>query len=247
MIFKQHHKEFAIKAFAQFMTCKQVVEAFIQDFPNDLPKPPKPQQVQITQEMREEYNKERDDHIDNFLHTKVYNEYKEEFGEKADEQFEEDSPKLREQLIESYEQKFPLDTKSLQAESNAEYEWQLKDYHKQLKIDLSNQLRRFNITHPTFPKKYRGLFDRYRQEYYQNFYLNETNKTADILNKELTTLYGLAKEKAFLKQDSKNFTRHLDIAHSLLKTIVAYNTITQPHNQGAIETENPEPPKQLTE
>ena len=246
MILKEHHKEFAIKAFAKFMTRKQVVNAFIQEFPNDLPKPPQPPQIENPNTSKEGLETEKEQFINSYLHDKIYSQYKDKYGDKADEQWEKDLSSLKDEVEKVYDQTFPEGTEAQQKKQMWEYQDQLKNYQKQLKIDLSNQLRRYNITHPKFPKKYRSLFHKFRQEHYQNFYHNETKQTPDTINKELNILYGVAKEQVFLAQEAQHVIKHLDIAHNLLKTIVAYNTLTPSNHQGSIET-NPEPPKQLTE
>ena len=221
MILKDHHKEFAIKAYAQFMTRKQVAAAFIQEFPNDLPKPPQLAQSENAEAARKAYEDEKQQYVNEFLQGELYLTYKEEHGENADEQWEKDRPTLIEQLDKEYERAFPYDAEAQQKQQMYEYQEQLKEHYKQLKIDLSNQLRRYNIIHPKFPKKYRNLFNKFRQEHYQNCYHTQTDQTAETLNKELNTLYGLAKEQAFYNQGSKDCPKHLEIAHNLLKTIVA--------------------------
>ena len=243
MILKEHHKEFAIKAFANFMTRKQVVNAFIQEFPNDIPKPPPQAQLEKSGTTRKDYQKEIAQDI-NTLFNIVYKNYKEEYGDNADEQWEKELPTIKAQLEESYEREYSQETEE-QQEQTIEYELQVKDHYKKVKSDLSDQLRRYNITHPKFPKKYRNQFNKLRQEYYHNYYHNQSNQTHDTVNKELKTLYGLAKERAFQKQEPEHAIKHLDIAHNLLKTIVAYNAIN-PNNQEAIQTET-EPTKQLTD
>ncbi len=42
MTLQDHHKEFAVKCFAEYMTHSDVAHAFMQEFEHDLPKPPPP-------------------------------------------------------------------------------------------------------------------------------------------------------------------------------------------------------------
>ena len=39
MIGQEHHRHFAVKCFAQFMTRTQVVKAFMEEFQDKLPRP----------------------------------------------------------------------------------------------------------------------------------------------------------------------------------------------------------------
>ena len=42
MNLQEHHREFAVKCFAEYMQRSDVAHAFMQEFEHDLPKPPPP-------------------------------------------------------------------------------------------------------------------------------------------------------------------------------------------------------------
>ena len=47
--------------------------------------------------------------------------------------------------------------------------------------------------------------------------------------RQLETLYGYEKQRIFQHSNSKNVTKHVTLAHQILKTIIAYNTINTGH------------------
>ena len=53
----EKHKQFAVKCFARFMTRTKVVEAFLEEFADDLPPPPEYEAV-TQEELKEAYEGE---------------------------------------------------------------------------------------------------------------------------------------------------------------------------------------------
>ncbi len=81
-----------------------------------------------------------------------------------------------------------------------------------------------NITHPRFPNKYRDLFNQTREQHF-NKYRGENLGTSENIRKELETLHGYVKQAIFQEQDPKEAMKHINLAHQILKTLVACNAI----------------------
>ena len=141
MKLQEKHKEFAGTCYARFMNRTEVVEAFIEEFADDLPKPPP-----------------------------------------------------------------------------------VPEFPYKVKRSLSNQLRRFNITHRQFPDKYRTLFDQTRMEYFSS-YRSESLENTDDVALELETLYGYVKQRIFNEENPKEIMNHVNLAHKILRTIVTCHAI----------------------
>ena len=236
MILKEHHKQFAVKSYAQYMKRRQVVEEFIQKFPDDLPKPPPPPNFDPSKCQNKLNEIKKDKYLQREI-NKCYENYKIVWGDSYKEEWEKDGQTIYNELGQVYDQEW-------QKQQLKEYEQQCKNHHKNVKSMLSNQLRLYNINHPKFPKKYRELFDKTRQQFHEN-YFNQAEQNTNLISDELSILYAYAKEKLFQERDHKQIPKHVTNAHNLLKTIIAYDTLTQ-NQKEAIETK-PEQPKQLTE
>ena len=98
------------------------------------------------------------------------------------------------------------------------------DHERQLRQELFNQFRRLNINHRQFPEKYRDLFNQTRDEYCANYRTSNLTTSANIAQ-ELETLYGYQKQRVFQAEDSEEATKHVTLAHQILKTLVACNAI----------------------
>ena len=59
MIFEERHKEFAVKCFARFMTISAIVDAFKEEFHDDIPKPAPVQQNQNLEQYHQEIEKHK--------------------------------------------------------------------------------------------------------------------------------------------------------------------------------------------
>lgn len=227
MKLNEQHKEFAVKCFARFMTRSEVVKAFLKEFENDLPPPPEFEEFSreeydefYEQEDTEKEKRIRKEHIAQEL-RKHEKHYAVIHGTDANTKFEEDREKLWEEIQQAlYESEF------LAAKRNyyEDCEGMREDHWEELKRDISNQLRRFNITHPRFPNKYRDLFNRTREQHF-NKYRGENLGTSENIRKELETLHGYVKQAIFQEQDPKEAMKHINLAHQILKTLVACNAI----------------------
>ena len=99
----------------------------------------------------------------------------------------------------------------------------ITEYLMKLETNLSDRLRRLNITHRQFPEKYRDLFNQTRKEYFLS-YRAENLQNSDNVILELETLYGYVKQRIFEEVNSKEAMKHVNLAHNILKTIATCNT-----------------------
>ena len=162
------------------------------------------------------------------------------YGTDASTKFEEDREKLQEEIQQAlYQSKFSAARRNYYLDCQGETE----DHWEELKRDISNQLRRFNIIHPRFPNKYRDLFNQTREQHF-NKYRGENLGTSDNIRKELETLHGYVKQAIFQEQDPKEAMKHINLAHQILKTLVACNAINVEQD---IVNITPQDPKALEE
>ena len=230
MQLQEKHKEFAVISFAQFMTRKEVTIAFIEEFVDDLPKPPTfpettsglKQNTNIEDEIdRDRYIKRKIDHyLMNYRHT---------YGDNATMKFEEDKPKIIEQIKKQYAQEIENQHNAELNKLLEEHSVKVELYYKDIKAKLSDQLKRYNITHREFPQKYRELFNKTRNEYLIN-YRNQAQQNDNNVVHELETLYGFVKEHVFQSRDPKYATANIRLAHTILKTIATENKTNPPQS-----------------
>ena len=222
MKLQEKHKEFAVRCFARFMTRTEVVEAFIEEFADDLSPPEisKLPQVQIDMEILEE-QLGREATIASDLEW--YQErYEELYGSQAKEKFEADYEKIR---AEAEAEHPPSDYTSETAQEHYEkHQEEVEEHNERVKRELSNQLRRLNRTHCQFPEKYRDLFDHARKEYFSS-YQSENLQNPENVTFELETLYGYVKQRVFKEENPTAAMQHVTLAHQILKTIVACNAL----------------------
>ncbi len=249
MKLNEQHKEFAVKCFARFMTRTEVVKAFLKEFENDLPPPPEFEKY--SEEEYEEFcNEEKQEEtIEDKRIKKEYiaqelrkqeKHYAAVYGTDASTKFEKDREELQEEIQHAfYRSKFSVAVRAHYADCEGEIE----DHWEDLKRDISNQLRRFNITHPRFPNKYRDLFNQTREQHF-NKYRGENLGTSENIRKELETLHGYVKQAIFQEQDPKEAMKHINLAHQILKTLVACNAINAEQD---IVNITPPDPKALEE
>ena len=226
MILEEKHKEFAVKSFAKFMIRSQVVDAFVQEFTNDLPKPPPftymNQQNGDNQTIDDQLNKDRyiNDRFEEY-HIKYHHIY----ASDAKEKFEQDSAEILQHIEKEYAEKCEnIRNNTLQQQADKHQEV-VNQHNISIKRGISNQLRVYNIIHPKFPGKYKDLFNQTRREHLNNLLLNETDNHEDI-DIELQTLYAYVKQRIFDIEDLTDITRNLDLAHRILMTISKRNQNT---------------------
>ena len=250
MKFEEKHKQFAVKCFAKFMTRTEVTDAFLEEFADDLPQPPPMQQLPKLHQNQEQQNNDQctEDQFNKEEYFAVsFDELKEKYvhlyGNEAYIKYNQDLPKLQEQVEIEYAQLIEQDYDKLHTQYLKEYQNQVDKHERDIRIEISNQLRRFNITHPKFSQKYRELFNQTRNEYFAR-YRNESLKNDDNVTIELETLYGYIKQQIFEVSDEKDATTNVRLAHNILKTIATHNLIKQNEK---IENVKPQDLKALTD
>ena len=217
MKLEEKHKEFVVKCFARFMTLTNIVDAFMEEFEDDLPPPDIPYLKTFDEWMGDPLSDvvKDEERIFREIFTEDHQEaYKEKYGDEADERFNQD-------LLEAY-----------QAECETEYaeyceirrREELPKHHAQLHKNLFNRFRRLDIDHGQFPDKYKALFNDTRDEFCKNYRIPDLNVPENVV-RELETLYGYERQFIFQHRDSKNVTKHVTLAHQILKTIIACNAI----------------------
>ena len=214
----EKHREFAVKCFAKFMTRTETTNAFMQEFAHDLPPPP-PAPKFNRQESNQKHENEKQQYIDHFMQT-YWNEYQDKYGENAEKQFQNDRQLIKRILNEEYEKAFPQDVQHERKEQLDKHQEDVEAHHKKIKKEISNQLRRLNITHKLFPEKYRELFNQERIEFFQKHQIRNLQDNNIVLT-ELETMYGYAKQQTFQQKDPKDVVRHLNTALNYLKVIIA--------------------------
>ena len=236
MRLKEKHKQFVVKSFACFMKLTDIVDAFIEEFEHELPTPKTPEMVNVdeflAQPLSDEWIHTRAQFIDRYIrkHAKTFEA---EYGKDADK-------KLNESALAAFKEE-------LKSECMASYRRQLNEigteHEKQVRQNLFNQFRRLDITHRQFPEKYRDLFNQTRDEYCANYRVSDL-ANPESLARELETLYGYQKQCIFQAEYPEETTKHVALAHQILKTLVACNAINAEQD---IVNITPQDPKALEE
>ncbi len=229
----EQHKEFVVNCFARFMKLTDIVEAFLEKFENEIPIPQLEKMPELdellAQPLTEEEAEEKREYIDSAI-EEYTEEFEEEYGDKADQKLNEIA---HEEYQETRESKLTKLQIKLQQEAITDHQERLKTFRQ----NLFNRFRRLNIDHAQFPNKYRTLFTQTRSE----FYANHRSPNLDIsmnLSRELETLYGYQKQLIFNEVNPKTAMKYIDLAHQILKTMVAHNAVNP--DQGIVETKPPD-------
>ena len=227
----EKHKQFVVKSYACFMKLTDIVEAFTEEFedelpPLEIPEVPNIDEI-IAQPLDDSELRGRSEFIANYV-RKNLKAFDEEYGKDTDDKLNESAlaafnTQRAERYIKNYKMYF------MQERVNHE---------KQLRQNLFNQFRRLDITHRQFPEKYRDLFNQTREEFCANYRTSNLMTPANIAQ-ELETLYGYQKQRIFQAADPEEATKHLALAHQILKTLIACNAFNTEQNVLNITPQNP--------
>ena len=233
MQLKEKHKQFVVKSFACFMKLTDIVDAFIEEFEDELPIPKIPEIPSIDQIMAEPLDdselRSRSEFIAMYVRQNL-KAFDEKYGKETDE-------KLNASALAAFnERRADKYIKNYQIYFNQER----AAHEKQLRQDLFNQFRRLDITHRQFPEKYRDLFNQTREQYCANYRTLKLTTSANIAQ-ELETLYGFQKQRIFEAEDPEEATKHVALAHQILKTLVACNAINAEQDIVNITPQDPKP------
>lgn len=236
MKLQERHKEFVVKCFAGFMILTDIVDAFMEEFEDDLPPADLSGLPTIAELIEEDYGdpeaEVKLEFINNFIeeNREIFEEV---YGDTADEM-------LNEKALENYDiectQDYTNDRDKLRNQALAAYKEQLRE-------NLFNRFRRLHIDHRQFPKKYKTLFHETRNEFCANYRIPDLNVPENVVQ-ELETLYGYQKQRVFQHRNSKDVMQHVTLAHQILKTIIACNAIDE---KPEIVDVTPQTPKALKE
>ena len=181
MILQEHHKTYAVKCFAQYMTCDEVATAFMNKFPEDLPKPPTEGNEKLSADEQAKLDKHIDEELNHY--KKLYFENDREHGI---QKFKKDLPELTERITSEYQEPIDKETE--------------REHKLRVKSKISNQLRRYNIDHIEFPKKYKELFNQTRAEY-ETHLLNLGDQKGEFFNKELQKMFAVTEKRLIEEKD----------------------------------------------
>jgi len=236
MKLKEKHKQFVVKSFACFMKLTDIVDAFIEEFEDELPTPRIPEMANVdeflSQPLSDEWIHTRAQFMDRYIrkHAKAFEA---EYGKDADD-------KLNESAHAAFKEE--LKSKCMETYTDQLNE-AVTEHEKQLRQDLFNQFRRLDINHRQFPEKYRDLFNQTRDEFCASYRVPDLI-SPENLTRELETLYGYQKQRLFQTEDPEEATKHVTLAHHILKTLVACNALNAEQN---IVNITPQDPKALEE
>ena len=227
MQLQEKHKEFAVKCFAEYMQLNEVTDAFIEQFQPDLPQPPAPPEppsfAKDITGIDCKFN--QDEYVAHNMDV-VKEQYMKTYGNQAQKKLAEDHHRLIEDLKKDFKKQWTYDRKKQYDRQLDLHRMELNDHSRKLKSDLSNQLRRFNITHSQFPEKYRQLFEQTRAEFFQIQH-NDNLPNNEEIRVELETIYSYVKNLIYKERKPIDALRHVNMAHSILKTLASYNNNSQ--------------------
>ncbi len=198
MIFQEHHKTYVVTCFAKFMTRNEVVIAFMNEFPDDLPKSPSENNENLTVDEQAKIDKHINAELDQY--KALYFEMDHNLGI---QKFKKDLPELTEQIVKKY-----------QEPRNKEIDEQHK---RNVKREISNQIRRYNIDHSDFPKKYKELFDQTRKEYVTHL-LNIGKEKGDFFKQELQKMMVITEKRLCAEKDPNRIIAIIKLKLQLLNT-----------------------------
>ena len=239
MKLEEKHKEFVVRHFACFMKLTGIVDAFMEEFEDELP-PPELEEIPTLEELiaeelggadlpeedylDEEYPNFKSSFIAKFI-GKHQEAFQKKYGDEADKI-------LNEKALEAFEDTARIHCINTQRALRVDRANDLINHKKEIQNNLFNRFRRLNIDHPQFPNKYRALFIQTRDEYCANYH-NQDLSRAENITRELEILYGYQKHLIFQLTDPKETMKHMSLAHQILKTIVAHNAVNS--SQGVID------------
>lgn len=236
MKLKEKHKQFVVKSFACFMKLTDIVDTFIEEFEDELPLPGIPEVPTIDQIMAEPLDdselRSRSEFIAMYV-KKNLKAFDEKYGKDTDEKLNESAlAAFNERRADKYINHYKI-----------HFSQERAAHKKQLRQDLFNQFRRLDINHRQFPEKYRDLFNQTREQYCASYRIPDLTNP-ESLARELETLYGYQKQRIFQADSQTEITKHIALAHQILKTLVACNALNAEQD---IVNITPQDPKALEE
>ena len=217
MKLEEEHKEYVVKCFARFMTLTNIVDAFMEEFEDDLLTSDMLQLPTFDEWMGDPIPDEDDIDkcvfIEDFI-KKHQKAYEERYGDEADDRLNHDA-------LDGFNVQCKIDYAQY---CNVCRKDALAKHREQIRKNLFNRFRRLDIDHRQFPGKYKALFHNTREEFFANYRIPDLDVPENIA-RELEVLYGFLKRRIFGQSDSKDVMQHVNLALQILKTIIACNAI----------------------
>ena len=197
MRLEEKHKEFVVQGYARFMKRSEIVEAFIEEF---------------------------NDEIYQLCIADTTPKKKRALQDELDAYIEEHGLPITKTDVQTYVTILSKEMRDSLEFGTGEMELreEIRAKRDQAKAQLSARFRRLDITHAQFPEKYRALFNETREQYLATYRSAHLSIPENVIL-ELETLYGLTKELAFEQRDLKHITQ----ATQILKTIAACNAVNE--------------------
>ena len=224
MKLQEKHHEFAVKCFATFMKPSKVAAALIEEFPQDFPQPPTPPELPSFEQEKEGivYQFNKNEYVEQKL-DEVRKRYTQTYGfMKAENKLSRVKKRFVEVFENDFEQEWQEELDERHKQLLDEHNLEVNKHNKDLKAELSNQLRRLNITHPQFPMKYRELFKQARDEFCQSHRIGNIPINENI-RQELESIYSYVKEAIYQAETPNDVINQVKMAHTILKTLAAQN------------------------
>ena len=240
MKLQDKHNEFAVKCYAKYMKTNDVVQALIEEFADEFPQPPPPPKLLDYEKEVEgiEYQCSKDEYVAEQL-VEIKHRYFTLYDNKGYAKFKKDE----QILIQDFEKDFDLNWREKRKERLNDllhkHSLEEKDFYKKLSSELSNQIRRLNITHTQFPDKYRKLFNETRDEFFKCQGNQNLQNNENILN-ELGTIYAHVKNLIFQEEIPAEAIKQVNMAHKLLETITSHNQNDVQKQETNIDTQESE-------
>ncbi len=167
MKLQEKHNEFAVKCFAKLMKPSEVAEALIEEFSQDFPQPPTPPELPSFEQEIEgvEYQFNKDEYIELKM-EEVRKRFFKTYGFNSEKKLKAEKQRFVENFEKDFKQEWQNELQERQNQLLEKHKLEVDEHNKNLKAELSNQLRRLNIKHPKFPEKYRQLFNQTRVEFF---------------------------------------------------------------------------------
>ncbi len=222
MKLQDKHNEFAVKCYAKYMKTNDVVQALIEGFADELPQPPLPPKLLDYEKEVEgiDYQYSKNEYV-----TEQMKEIKHRYFKTYENKGHTKLKQHYERLIQDIEKDFDLNWREKRKERLNDllhkHSLEEKDFYKKLSSELSNQIRRLNITHTQFPEKYQKLFNETRAEFFKCQGNQNLPNNDNILN-ELETMYAYVKNLIFQEEIPAEVIKQVNMAHNLLKTIASH-------------------------
>ena len=222
------------------MKTNDVVQALIEAFADELPQPPQqPKLLDYEKEVQGiDYQYNKDEYVAEQMIV-MKQRYCDTYGSKGQAKLEQDYQRLIQDFEKDFDQNWRKERKEQLNDLLHKHSLEERDFYKKLSLELSNQIRRLNITHTQFPEKYRKLFNETRAEFFNRQGKQNLPNNENIIN-ELETIYAYVKDLIFQEEKPTEAIKQVNMAHNLLKTIASHKQDDIQKQEKNIDTQKSE-------